>query len=195
MSRKLEDKIFIALSDTVYGIFASAFCKEAIDWVYFVKNRELYKPCIILITEMSQLDIFGMKISDAQKKFLEKHWPSRLTIRLEFKNKSYLEKFLFLHSGLNSLCFRMIKKEFVSQELWNTLKKYGPVVAPSANKQGEKTVESIKEAKEIFGDNVDFYIEDDVVENKNGKENRASTIIKLNENASFEILRQGEYVL
>ena len=193
---RLSNQIFIAKSDTVYGIFASAFCKEAIDRVYFVKNRELYKPCILLVTEISELDIFGIKISNAQKEFLEKHWPSRLTVRLEFKNKDYLEKFSFLHSGLNSLCFRMIKKEYVSPELWETLKKYGPVVAPSANKQGEKTVESIIEAKEIFGDSIDFYMEANKGgEDRSKKENLASTIIKLNEDGDFEVLRQGDYVV
>jgi L-threonylcarbamoyladenylate synthase len=38
------------------------------------------------------------------------------------------------------------------------LKKAGPLVAPSANPEGMEPAKTIKEAKEYFGERVDFYI-------------------------------------
>jgi len=39
----------------------------------------------------------------------------------------------------------------------NTLKK--PIVAPSANPEGQKPAAKIQEAKNYFGDKVDFYVD------------------------------------
>ena len=77
-----------------------------------------------------------------------------------------------------------------NKNLQNLLKKYGPLVAPSANLQGEKTVETVSEAKKVFGKNADFYIS-----NKKRLIGKSSTLIYLNENADYKILRQGDYVL
>jgi L-threonylcarbamoyladenylate synthase len=42
--------------------------------------------------------------------------------------------------------------------LRNFLKRTGPLVAPSANPEGEKPAETIAEAETYFGSRVDFYL-------------------------------------
>ena len=46
-----------------------------------------------------------------------------------------------------------------NQDLRNLITETGPLVAPSANPEGLAPANTIDEAKEYFGDSVDFYIE------------------------------------
>jgi len=64
------------------------------------------------------------------------------------------------------------------------LKKTGPLVAPSANIEGEKSAKNIDEARKYFGDSVDFY------EDGGEIEGTASTLVKLEE-GKLIIKRQG----
>jgi tRNA A37 threonylcarbamoyladenosine synthetase subunit TsaC/SUA5/YrdC len=72
-----------------------------------------------------------------------------------------------------------------NKNLFNLIKKVGPLVAPSVNTQGEKSAENIKEAKGYFGNNVDLYI------NGGQKKSYPSTLIKYDGN-DWVILRQGD---
>lgn len=64
------------------------------------------------------------------------------------------------------------------------IKKVGPIISTSANKEGQKPAATITAAQKYFGDKLDFYVDA-------GKlTGRASTIVK----ASFgqlEVIRQG----
>ena len=73
--------------------------------------------------------------------------------------------------------------------LLNLLKEVGPLVAPSANIEGQKPSETIDEAKRYFGDNVDFYMDGDRIESQ------PSTLIQLKSDGSYNILRQGIFQL
>ena len=163
--------IFIAPTDTVYGILTSALSKQDIDRIYKIKGRDKDKKLIILISKISDLNLFKVILTKEQKIFLQKHWPNKLSVILQNKNQE-------------SICFRIPKTKIIL----NLIKKYGPLVAPSANLQGQKTVETIREAKKVFGNSVDKYI-------SYGKKlsGKSSTIIKLEKDGSFEILRQGDY--
>ena len=71
-----------------------------------------------------------------------------------------------------------------NKNLHDLLKKVGPIVAPSANIEGGKPAETIKDARGYFTDQVDLYI------NEGKKISKPSTLIRL-KNGQFEILRQG----
>ena len=58
-------------------------------------------------------------------------------------------------------------------------------IAPSANPQDKKHADTIKEAKEYFGDKIDLYI------NSGPKFGKSSTLIKF-ENDKVIVLRQGQ---
>ena len=63
-------------------------------------------------------------------------------------------------------------------------RKTGPLVAPSANLEGKEPAKTIEQAKEYFGDNVDFYVDTGQLESK------PSTLIKIVDENNM-ILRQG----
>ncbi len=173
-----NDGVVVLPTDTLYGLVASVNSKKAIEKIYKIKERDKSKALIVLISSLKDLDIFDIKIDKDQAKILEKFWPGKVSVLLVCKNS----KFKYIHRGKGEIAFRMIGPR--NKNLYNLLKNVGPIVAPSANKEGEKPAETINEAREYFADKVDFYI------NGGEKKGESSTLIRINE-GKIEILRQG----
>jgi len=170
--------IVVAPTDTLYGILASVKYKKTIEKIYKTKGRDENKPYIILISSFSDLDKFNIKLTIEQKDFLKKYWPSSLSVILPCK----LKKFSYLHREQNSLAFRMIGKD--NKDLFNLIKKVGPLVAPSVNPQGGKPAINIKQAQKYFGNVIDLYIDEGI------RKSKPSTLVSL-ENKQIKVLRQG----
>ena len=164
-------------SDTVYGLFARALDKEAVLRLYNIKGRDEEKPFIILLSELDQLDEFDVKtVSKRAEKFIEKYTPGPVTFIIETDSVD----FEYLTRGGGTLAFRIPDE----QSLKKIIKQIGPLVAPSANPQGLRTAETIKEAQEYFGDAVDLYSD-------GGKRTgEPSTIVDLTKEVPV-VVRQG----
>ncbi len=173
-----NDGIGILATDTLYGIVGSAFSKKAVGRIYKVRGRNPKKPCIILISSTSDLKRFGISntVILQNSGILKKSWPAtgsagkQRAVSIIFPlSKEVQKKFEYLHRGTKSLAFRLPKKK----SLIELLKKTGPLVAPSTNPEGKAPAETIAEAKEYFGDKVDFYI------SEGRKKGKPSKIISL----------------
>jgi L-threonylcarbamoyladenylate synthase len=140
-------------TDTMYGIVGSAFNKKTVERVYEVRRRNRTKPLIILISSIKDLEKFGIK--NIPVKFLNSLWPDKITVILTCAQK----KFEYLHRGTKKLGFRLPKDKWLQE----FIKKTGPIVAPSANIEGEKPSKNIKQAEEYFGASVDFYLDKGVM--------------------------------
>lgn len=142
-------------TDTLYGVVGSAFSKKTVERIYKVRGRDPKKPCIILISSIHDLQKFGIspELIRANKSMLEKVWPGKVSIVLPVEKKSQ-KKITYLHRGVESLAFRFPNKK----ALIAILKKTGPLVAPSANKEGFPPALTISDAKKYFGDTIDFYM-------------------------------------
>ncbi|MDP2629168.1 MAG: L-threonylcarbamoyladenylate synthase [Candidatus Harrisonbacteria bacterium] len=167
-------------TDTLYGIVGSAQNKKAVERIYVLKGREEDKPFIILISRFSDLKHFGIEPDRKTRKTLRRYWPGPFSIILPAQQQSLS----YLHRGKENLAFRLPKP------LWlrKFLKKTGPLVAPSANPEGERPAQTIEEAKEYFSDRADFYIDFGRIESA------PSTVMKLSE-GGVEIVRGGSSVL
>jgi len=173
----LSGGIGVFPTDTIYGVVGSALKKETIKRIYKLCKRELKKPMIVLISSVNDLRIFGISLTAKQKNILAKLWPGKVSIVLDCKSK----KFSYLHCKTFSLALRFPKNE----NLVKILKKTGPLVATSANMDGEKPAKTCGEAKKYFENKVDFYVDD-------GKSKSVhSTLVRLLKNGEVEILRQG----
>lgn len=165
-------------TDTMYGLVASALDASAVERVFVVRKRTPSKPLIILIPDMAALEFFGVSLGEAERTFLEKAWPAPLSVVLPAPG----EKWAYLRRGGDTLSFRVPADESLRELLVET----GPLVAPSANFEGEKPAETIEEAERYFSDTVDFYVDGGV------KAGLPSTLISFKEGKPV-VLREGAY--
>ncbi len=171
-----EGGVVVMPTDTIYGIVGQALNMFTVERIYNIRRREESKPCIILIGDLAELDKFSISISEEQKKVLSKKWPGPTSVILECT----AENFFYLSKGAGTLAFRLPAEI----GLQNLLKKVGPLVAPSANPEGEFPAENISQAREYFADLPDLYIDGGELKGKPSK------LIKLRKDGSVSILRE-----
>ncbi len=170
--------IAVIPTDTIYGIAGLALNPQAVEKIYRLRKRALDKPMIILISSLEDLKRFDIELTQKQKDFLQKNWPNPLSVILSCNS----EKYKYLHRGTNGLALRMPK----DQNLLKILSEVGPLVAPSANFEGERPAKTIIEAREYFGNQVSFYLDAGII---NGM---PSTLVDFKKE-SVKILRQGSF--
>lgn len=164
-------------TDTLYGLVGKALNQETVERIYKARRRNPQKPFIILISDLKDLKKFNIRINDEIRNKLKKIWPSSVSVILKCDN----ENLKYLHRGVGSLAFRLSD----NKNLNDIIKETGPLVAPSANLEGEKPAQTINQARKYFSDKINFY--DDA-----GKlEAPSSTLIKIDEKGIVEILREG----
>jgi L-threonylcarbamoyladenylate synthase len=168
-------------TDTIYGLVGQAENVATVHRIYNLKKRNPEKPCIILISDISQLENFSVTLSEEQKNKL-KEWPEATSIIFDCPDDS----FSYLHRGTKTLAFRFP----APQALRDLITKTGPLIAPSANPEGLLPAKNISEAEKYFGlpaqagNSVDFYLDGSVISGK------ASKVIKLHKDGSINILRE-----
>lgn len=172
--------IAVIPTDTIYGIAGKALDPNVVERIYQVKGRTPDKPFIILISSLQDLELFNIILPEKTRDFLKKIWPAKVSVILPCPE----EKFSYLHRDKNSLAFRMPPKP----DLIEVIKQTGPLIAPSANPEGQEPAKTISEARNYFADKIDFYLDGGKLDAK------ASTLITF-ENDKIKILRQGEYKL
>ncbi|MFA6973304.1 MAG: L-threonylcarbamoyladenylate synthase [Parcubacteria group bacterium] len=163
-------------TDTLYGLVGSAFSEEAVAKIYRLKERDAKKPLIILISSLNDLKKFEIKLNKKTETLLKNIWPGKVSVILPVRSK----KVAYLHRGTKSLAFRLPKKD----SLLELLKKTGPLVAPSANREGEKPAGNVKKARQYFGEKVAFYVDGGALRSK------PSTLVAI-EKGQVIIKREG----
>lgn len=166
--------VVVMPTDTIYGIVCSALDEVAVNRVYEIRNRAPEKPCIILISDFSEVQKFGVVLSPEQvNKIAQFSGPVSVVL------DCLKEKFAYLHRGTKTLAFRVPTQP----ALRDLLSKTGPLIAPSANIEKFPQSESIEDAKAYFGDKVNLYIDAGPVVSK------PSRVIRLHIDGSETVLR------
>ena len=160
-------------TDTVYGVVARAVDELAVARLYDLKKREA-KPGTLIAASIDQLADLGIK--QRYLTAVQQFWPGAVSVVIPCG-----DELTYLHHGLRSLAVR-IPSDSVLREF---LEKSGPLLTSSANHPGEPPANSIEEAKDYFGNEVDFYIDGGDL---SGHE--PSTVIRIVDDA-IEILRPG----
>ncbi|HEU0085628.1 MAG TPA: L-threonylcarbamoyladenylate synthase [Candidatus Paceibacterota bacterium] len=168
-------EVLVMPTDTLYGIVGSALHAETVDKIYELRGRNKEKPCIILIGNADQLEKFEISLSVLQKEKIEEYWPGPTSIIFDCPS----EDFKYLHRGTKSLAFRLP----ASEHLRELLEKVGPLIAPSANREGHDPALTIEEARKYFGDEVSLYLDAGTVEGK------ASRVIRLHPEGTVDLIR------
>lgn len=166
--------IGIIPTDTIYGVVARAADEAAVERLYRLKRRES-KPGTLIAANIGQLEKLGLK-----RRYLtavRQYWPGAISVIIPCADPSLA----YLHRGKMSLAVRLPDKKELQELLAGT----GPLLTSSANQPGEPPANTVKEAKQYFGDQVDFYVDGDDL-----SANQPSTIIRIVDDA-IEIIRAG----
>ncbi len=152
-------------TDTLYGLVASAFNVPAVERIYNLKQRSSDKPLIVLISDIAQLEQFGVVVGETLTEKLSQYWPGAYSIIIPTLD----EQFEYIHRGEYAIAFRLPDNEMLQDLISIT----GPIVAPSANPEGMPPPTTTQEARVYFGTDVDFYVDGGELKGK------ASTILSL----------------
>lgn len=171
-----EGEIAVIPTDTIYGIIGSAKNSDTVEKIYKLRRRASSKPMIILASSVKQIQDLGIKLNSEQIEIFKKIWPDKISVVIDCPSKDLY----YLHRGKKTLAFRIPDDKFLT----DLLEKTGPIVAPSANFEGEKPSESITDAINYFKDGVSLYIDGGTLKSK------PSTIAKL-EDSKLTVLREG----
>lgn len=166
--------IIVYPTDTVYGIGASIFNKEAVQKVYNVKERSPLKPLSACVSKIQ--DIHKIAYMDKNtEKMVEKILPGPFTIILK-KKKNVPSN---LTSGGEKIGIR-IPNSKVCMELSSTF----PITTTSANISGEKIPKSLDGILKQLDSKIDLILDAGVC-----KHGTHSTVIDMT--ASPKIVRKG----
>lgn len=172
-----KNGVVIMPTDTMYGIVGRAENISTVERIYKIRKRSPKKPCIVLIGDINELEKFGINISDIHNFNLCVQAKSDpVSVILYCPNES----FAYIHRGTRNIAFRLPSSKSLQDLLMTT----GPLIAPSANIEGQPPAQNIREARSYFGDKVDLYIDGGDVSGK------ASKVIRLQSDGSISILRE-----
>lgn len=137
----------VLLTDTLYGLVARADNEQAVERIYQIKQRDETKPPIVLISDVSQL---YNPLPEGMDPTINGLWPGKNSVILPAPSAP-----AWLVRGSQGVSYRLPDNPRLRQLIEAT----GPLVAPSANPQGQPPARSVGEAQGYFGDQVDFYVD------------------------------------
>ncbi len=165
-------------TDTVWGIGCDPTNEEAVSKIYKLKNRNESKSMIVLVAEENDIlnytDTTNLKIYDYIKGV---HKPTTVI----YQNAIHLAPNLINADG--SIGIRIVKDNFC-QEL---IKAFGkPIVSTSSNVSGYPAPAMFADIDILIKEGVDYIVQHRQEEQVPGI---PSTVIKMNEDGTYEILR------
>lgn len=167
--------VIILPTDTVYGIFCSAFNKSAVRKIYKIKGRDFSKPLQVFLAGKNQIKQY-CDLNNNQIKYINKYLPGPYTLIFNLKD-SAKRLFSFLKDTIG---IRIIKYGYLKY----IIKETGPLAATSANLSGTKTPVLFSDIPQKILKNADFALENNKI-----IKGKASSIIDLTRD-SIKIIRQ-----
>lgn len=164
-------------TDTVYGLVAQANNDQALERFYKAKQRG-NEPGTIIGASVDQFVAMGFP-ADALK-LAARYWPETVSVVIDASDVAHM-----LKQHRSSLALRIP----APRELRSLLDKSGPLMTTSANPPGEPIAHTIEEAKEYFGDTIDFYVGTNYIDYS------SSTIVGIDAEGNTTTYRQGSAII
>ncbi|MCQ2322452.1 MAG: threonylcarbamoyl-AMP synthase [Bacteroidales bacterium] len=172
-----EGKVFVYPTDTIWGIGCDATNVKAVDRIFKIKNRPSGQGLIILVDSIERLKDYVVDPSPVAADLI---MAAKNPLSIVFKQSKGLAKNL---SSDGSVCVRVTSNEFCKA----VIRKLGaPITSTSANLHGEPSPANFADITENMKQSADYVVSlyhDVVVKPK------ASTIIKIKEDNTFDVLR------
>jgi L-threonylcarbamoyladenylate synthase len=132
-------EVVVVPTDTVYGLAAVPDNPDAVRRIYEAKNRPDGLQLPVLAASLEQVRRLGVEFTEAAAILSSRWWPGPLTMALGFSPTAERPQWL---AGREEVAVRIPKNEF----LLGLLEVTGVLVVTSANRHGESTPPSAREA-------------------------------------------------
>lgn len=163
-------------TETVYGLFARALDEKAVQAVYDLKGRPRDKALNLNVASLEDIYRFSKNQPAYLDQFYQAFLPGPLTLVLKANDQVPA----WVNSGMATVGFR-IPSHPVTLEL---IRKYGPLIGPSANLSGLASGVSFRKIMMDFDQQVPGFEDDSFLTGQD------STILDLSGDQAV-ILRQG----
>jgi len=137
-------------TDTVYGIGACAFQKDAVERIYHIKNRSHQKAIPILLADLEDLRDITPSLSSSAARLAERFWPGALTLVIPL-----LPSLPDNLSPSPSIGVRIPDHDPARALIRVT----GPLAATSANLSGEPPALTAEQVREKLGGRVQLILD------------------------------------
>src|SRR3954447_2012673 len=144
-------EVVVLPTDTVYGIGADAFDRQAVAAVLAAKGRGRNVPPPVLVPSARTLDGIATDLSDAARELVSAFWPGPLT--LVCLAQPALDWDLGDTHGTVAVRMPLHRVALALLELT------GPMAVTSANRTGQPPATTVDEAMEQLGESVKVYLD------------------------------------
>ena len=165
-------------TDTLYGLGADPFDREAVRRIKQLKGREENKPILIVISDYDQLHRFVDDISPAFELLAKHFWPGALTL-IGRASANLPEE---ITAGSKSVGVRLPDDDRVRAIVRSC---GGALTATSANPSDAAPAGTAREVRDYFDDAIDLIIDDGKVES-----DLPSTVVDVS-GAEPRLVREG----
>lgn len=171
-------KTILYPTDTIWGVGCDATNSKACDRVYIAKKRPKNKSLIILVDTVDRLKDYVVNVPAIAYDLIKAAKKPLSIIYAEGKNLARNV------SADKSVCIRVVDHDFC-REVIRQLGK--PITSTSANLSGQPSALTYNDITEEMKQSVDYTVQlyHDVMARP-----KSSTIIRLHEDNTFEIIRQ-----
>lgn len=165
-------------TDTVYGLGANIFNKEAVERINKIKHRDFTKPFSVLVSNVNALDLVA-NVNFKNWNLINRWLPGPFTFILP--KTSIIPSFV---SSNDKIGVRIPDNKIAI-----SIARIFPIITTSANISDKKTLSNPKDILKQIGDSVDLVIDVGVLESSS-----PSTIIDLT-NFKPSLVRKGSEIL
>ena len=144
INKLIDGGVAILRTDTLYGIVGRANNKQTVLRIAKIKSRNPNKPFIVLLSN------FDLAYDNSEVIRRASHGHHAATVVVDSPSAPE-----WLRHEDGTVAYRVPNDRSLRLLLGQT----GPLVAPSANREGDTPASSIKTAKDYFGKEVDLYID------------------------------------
>jgi len=174
-------------TETCYGLGCDATNQLAVDTIFDIKKRQRNKPVLVVAHDLS---VMLEHVFDSETLFEieEKYWPGPLTVVTKVRLDSTLAKGVIAEDG--TVAFR-ITEHPIAVALCQAIN--GPLVSTSANISTHESPYDIKNVLAMFDH--ELVQPDIVIDGGKLSHESPSTIVRIHEDGTLEVLREGEIIL
>lgn len=180
-------KTIIYPTETCYGLGCDATNERAVDSVFKIKKRQKEKTVLVLMSDVSMADDF-VKWNPKMEELAQKYWPGPLTLVAPAAQDCPLGEGVVAKDG--TLAFRVTAHPIAS----GICEALGaPIVSTSAN---TASLESPYDPQSIIDMYDGAHTKPDIfIDAGELPEQAPSTIVRVAQDGSLDVLRQGEIII